>query len=163
MLDDLRSSALVMHHDALCRAARRLCGSPEDADDLVQDTYVRVLGKPRPLMSGQAALGYLLRALHNTHVSRLRRAQRRPQTAPLTDDHPVFVVAATTSPASALFIRELLRGLAALPDRQRHAVTAVDVVGLNYAEAASALEIPIGTVMSRLHRGRERLATAMAA
>jgi RNA polymerase sigma-70 factor (ECF subfamily) len=163
MPDELRSSALVTHHDRLCGAARRLCGSPEDADDLVQDTYVRVLDKRRALDSGAAASAYLLRALHNTHVSGLRRDHRRPQTVPLAHEQPTVMAPASASPATTLFVRELLRAVAALPVQQRRALTAIDVLGLSYAEAASALDTPIGTVMSRLHRARHRVVAAMAA
>jgi RNA polymerase sigma-70 factor (ECF subfamily) len=160
---DLSPTALLVHHDRLCRAARHLCGSPEDADDLVQDTYVRVLDKRRALDSGAAAPAYLLRALHNTHVSGLRRDYRRPQTVPLGPGQPAVVAPSSASPASLLFVRELLRAVAALPVQQRRALTAIDVLGLSYAEAASALDTPIGTVMSRLHRARHRVTAAMAA
>jgi RNA polymerase sigma-70 factor, ECF subfamily len=160
--EHLSPSDLLIHHDRLRRAARHLCGSPEDADDLVQDTYVRVLDKRRPLASGSAALAYLLRALRNTHVSNLRRSDRRLQAAALADDHPAAVAPASASPTTRLYTRELLREIAALPVAQREALTAVDVMGLSYAEAASALDTPVGTVMSRLHRGRSRLTQALA-
>jgi RNA polymerase sigma-70 factor (ECF subfamily) len=158
----LRPSDLLTHHDRLCRAARRLCGSPEDAEDLVQDTYVRVLDKRRPLGTGDAALPYLLRALRNTHVSNLRRRDRRPQTAPLTGDELTAAAPPSSSPAAVIFMRELLRAMAALPGTQRRALTAIDLMGLSYAEAAHALGAPVGTVMSRLHRGRHRLTQALA-
>src|ERR1700751_1564836 len=72
------------HLDRLYRAAWALCGSREDAEDLVQETYARVLQKPRILRS-EEDLGYLLRVLRNTHFSRLRAAARRPRTDPLPD------------------------------------------------------------------------------
>ena len=162
-MPDLRPTSLLIHHDRLCRAARHLCASPEDADDLVQDTYVRVLDKRRALDSGGAARAYLLRALHNTYVSGLRRDDRRPQTVPLAREQPAVVAPSSASPAMRLFVRELLRAVAALPVQQRRALTAIDVLGLSYAEAASALDTPIGTVMSRLHRARHRVGEAMAA
>ena len=73
------------HLDRLYRAAWALCGSREDAEDLVQDTYTRVLQKPRMLRS-EEDLGYLLRVLRNTHFSRLRAAARRPRADPLPDE-----------------------------------------------------------------------------
>lgn len=162
-MPDLRPTALPLHHDRLCRAARHLCASPQDADDLVQDTYVRVLDKRRALDSGGAAPAYLMRALHNTHVSGLRRDHRRPQTVPLAPEQPTIMAPTSASPATLLFVRELLRAVAALPVHQRRALTAIDVLGLSYAEAASTLDTPIGTVMSRLHRARHRVSEAMAA
>jgi RNA polymerase sigma-70 factor, ECF subfamily len=159
--DDLSASALLVHHDRLCRAARRLCTCPDDADDLVQDTYVRVLGKRRTMHSGDAAFAYLLRALRNTHVSNLRRSNRRPQADFLAGEH--LAAPASASPPALLFVRELLRAIAELPVQQRRTLTAVDVMGLSYAEAAGALDTPVGTVMSRLHRARRRLSEGMAA
>src|SRR5438067_9084763 len=74
------------HLDRLYRAAWALCGSREDAEDLVQETYARVLQKPRMLRS-EEDIGYLLRVLRNTHFSRLRAAARRPRPEPLADDY----------------------------------------------------------------------------
>jgi RNA polymerase sigma-70 factor, ECF subfamily len=158
MPDELDPGALARHHDRLCRAAGALCGSRDDVDDLVQDTYARVLSRRRRLQSSHATLPYLLRALRNTHVSGLRLRDRRPQTDVLDHDDKRISAPDSASPAAALLAREVLRAIAELPTQQRRIVIAVDVAGLSYQETASELDTPLGTVMSRLHRGRRRVA-----
>jgi RNA polymerase sigma-70 factor (ECF subfamily) len=159
MLQELDPDLLRSHVDALRRAARRLTRSPHDADDLVQDTLVRVLARPRHV--GPAGTGpYLHRALRNAHVSALRRRDHRPVLARLEPADARLVAPAGQEPAEALLAREMLAAIRALPAGQREVVAAVDVAGLAYGEAASQLQIPLGTVMSRLHRGRARLAAA---
>jgi RNA polymerase sigma-70 factor (ECF subfamily) len=155
------ASAVAAHHERLCAAARALCGSPHDADDLVQETYARVLRGRRRLESADAALPYLLRALRNTHVSALRHRRRRPATEALEADDGRLSAPDAASPPAAVAHRELLGAIAALPAAERRTIAAVDVAGLSYREAAVALEAPIGTVMSRLHRGRRRVALAI--
>ena len=103
------------------------------------------------------------RVLRNTFVSSLRRRARRPRTTPLPDDGERLAAPASQSPVAALQAREVLAAVAALPADQRDALAAVDVAGLSYDEAARALGIPVGTVMSRLYRGRRRVIQALAA
>jgi len=136
------------------RTARALADTPEEADDLVQDTLVRVLARPRNV---EAAGPYLLQALRNTHVSTIRARDRRPRTAPLEPEDARLVASAALEPCSVVASREVIGAIAALPAEQRAVVAAVDVAGFHYREAADRLRIPIGTVMSRLHRGRARL------
>jgi RNA polymerase sigma-70 factor, ECF subfamily len=157
MADDLDPGALACHHDRLRRAAGALCGA-QDVDDLVQETYARVLSRRRRLEASHATLPYLLRALRNTHVSGLRLRDRRPQTDVLDHDDKRISAPDSASPAAALLAREVLRAIAELPTQQRRIVIAVDVAGLSYQETASELDTPLGTVMSRLHRGRRRVA-----
>ncbi len=145
------------HLDRLYRAAWALCGSREDAEDLVQETYARVLQKPRILRS-EEDLGYLLRVLRNTHFSRLRAAARRPRTDPLPDELDRIADARATTPDKALHSAELYAQIAALPDPFREALVAIDVVGLSYREAARALRVREATVTTRLYRARQRLA-----
>jgi RNA polymerase sigma-70 factor (ECF subfamily) len=149
--------------DSLQRAARGMTRHREDAEDLVQDTIVRVLARPR-LIDADGAGPYLHRALRNTHVSGLRTRDRRPQQAPL-EPEDARLVAISSDPSEVLHRRELIAAIGALPTGQREVVAAVDVAGFGYAEAAQQLQIPLGTVMSRLHRGRQRLVsdTALAA
>ena len=149
------------HLDRLYRAAWALCGSREDAEDLVQETYARILQKPRMLRSDDD-LGYLLRVLRNTHFSRLRTAARRPRLDALPDDdferledHRV------RGPEAALGASELYALIAALPDPFREALVAIDVVGLSYGEAARALRVREATITTRLYRARQRLAHAL--
>jgi RNA polymerase sigma-70 factor (ECF subfamily) len=160
---DLDPNVLIAHHERVCRAARGLCASPQDADDLVQDTYVRLLAKHRRLKTSGADLGYLLRALRNMHVSNLRKRRTQAQAAELMTTCAEAFAPPSASPATVVFARELLREMRRLPADQRRAVTAVDLIGFSYGEAAQLLDTPVGTVMSRLYRGRARLSAALAA
>jgi RNA polymerase sigma-70 factor (ECF subfamily) len=145
------------HLDRLYRAAWALCGSREDAEDLVQETYARVLQKPRVLRS-EEDLGYLLRVLRNTHFSRLRAAARRPRTDPFPDEIDRIPDQGAPAPEKALHASDLYAQIAALPDPFREALVAIDVVGLSYREAARALRVREATITTRLYRARQRLA-----
>jgi RNA polymerase sigma-70 factor, ECF subfamily len=158
MPQELSPEALPVHIDSLRRAARGMTRSHHDAEDLVQDTLVRVLARPRRVGPGGAG-PYLHQALRNTHVSRLRTRDRRPVLAPLEPEDTRLVAPAGGEPVEILHTREVIDAIRALPQGQREVVAAVDVAGLGYSEAADRLQIPVGTVMSRLHRGRARLAT----
>jgi RNA polymerase sigma-70 factor (ECF subfamily) len=148
------------HLDRLYRAAWALCGSREDAEDLVQETYARVLQKPRMLRS-DGDLGYLLRVLRNTHFSRLRAAARRPRTDPLPEQLDRLEDHAATAPERAVHATELYALIAELPDPFREALVAIDVVGLSYREASRALRVREATITTRLYRARQRLAQAL--
>ena len=158
MTPELQPEALGDHLDRLYRAAWALCGSREDAEDLVQETYTRVLAKRRMIGRKEDTLPYLLAVLRNTYVSSLRKRDRRPRTAPLEDSEDRLAASAAASPATQLAAREVFSAIAALPEDQRDALAAVDVAGLSYQEAADALDVPVGTIMSRLYRGRNRVA-----
>jgi RNA polymerase sigma-70 factor (ECF subfamily) len=160
---DLRPEVLGDHLDRLYRAAWALCGSREDAEDLVQETCVRVLAKTRVIATDADALPYLLTVLRNTFISSIRSGQRRPRTAPLEDFEARLASPTSASAGTILAAREVFAAIAALPDDQRDVLAAVDVAGLSYAEAAKALDVPTGTVMSRLYRGRERVVQAVGA
>jgi RNA polymerase sigma-70 factor (ECF subfamily) len=144
------------HVNRLFRAAWALCGSREDAEDLVQETYARVLAKPR-LLRSENDLGYLLRTLRNTFLNQKRTESRRLRTAPLPDELDVVADPGATDPAAAVEAREVYAAVAALPADYRDVLVAVDVTGLSYKEAARALRIPEGTVMSRLYRARQQV------
>jgi RNA polymerase sigma-70 factor, ECF subfamily len=145
------------HLDRLFRAAWALCGSREEAEDLVQETYSRVLARPR-FLRGEDDLGYLLRALRNTFLNQRRAAGRRPRTEPLPEGREFVEQRTSGQPEHALETRAVFAAIAELPDDFRDVVAAVDVAGLSYNEAAKALGIPQGTVMSRLYRGRQQVA-----
>jgi RNA polymerase sigma-70 factor (ECF subfamily) len=147
------------HLDRLFRAAWALCGSREDAEDLVQDTYARVLARPRVVRNADD-LGYLLRALRNTFISRRRAVASRPCPAgveleALNLPDPRSVAA---DPPVAAQTREVFAAIAALPATQRDVLVAIDVAGLSYREAARALRVREATVTSRLFRARNRIA-----
>jgi RNA polymerase sigma-70 factor (ECF subfamily) len=142
------------------RAAWALCGRREDAEDLVQETFARVLARPR-VVRGEDEAYYLMRALRNTFYTSRRTASRRPLTgAPLED-----VVAAdprpTSRPERAIEVKELYATIAQLPEDFRLALVAVDVLGLSYREAARALKVREATITTRLFRARGQVARAL--
>ena len=144
------------HLDRLYRAAWALCGSREDAEDLVQETYARVLARPR-LIRRDDDLGYLLRALRNTFLNQRRTASRRLRSDPLPDQLDAVADPRALQPDVAFEAGEIYAAIAALPDDFRDVLVAVDITGLSYAEAARALRIREGTVMSRLYRARQQV------
>jgi RNA polymerase sigma-70 factor, ECF subfamily len=156
----LDPEALGDHIDRLYRAAWSLCGSREEAEDLVQETFARVLRKPR-LLRSEDDLGYLLRVLRNTYFSTRRTAARRPQTTALPDDLDLIEDRGAPRPEAKLESAELYAAISALPDDFRDALIAIDVVGLSYREAARALRVREATITTRLHRARQRVARAL--
>jgi RNA polymerase sigma-70 factor, ECF subfamily len=158
----LNPETLGDHTDRLFRAAWALCGSREDAEDLVQETYASVLARPR-LLRNDDDLGYLLRALRNTFISGRRATARRPRSAgadPETLDLPHPHTGAAEPPVAA-HAREVLAAIAALPTDFRDALVAVDVAGLSYGEAAKALRVRGGTIGSRVYRARDQVARSL--
>jgi RNA polymerase sigma-70 factor (ECF subfamily) len=148
----LDPEALPDYIDHLYRAACGLTGSPHDAEDLVQETFAVVLRRPR-LLRDNNELGYLLRALRNTFVNRYRAAASRPATVPLLDED-----AGGADEPDRVTARELMQAIASAPPVYRDAVIAVDVVGLSYREAAHSLRTRVGTITTRVHRGRQHIA-----
>jgi RNA polymerase sigma-70 factor (ECF subfamily) len=149
------------HLDRLYRAAWALCGSPDEAEDLVQEMFVRVLARPRRLR-GTDDCAYLLGALRNTFLSTLRTAARRGTAEPLPG--PLEEVEDRSSrhrPEAALDAHELYRAIAALPPGFRDALVMVDLSGLSYDQAARALRVPRSTLASRVFRGRRELVRAL--
>jgi RNA polymerase sigma-70 factor, ECF subfamily len=139
-----------------------MSGSRQLAEDLVQETYVKVLSRPR-LLRKDDDLGYLIKALRNTWYSHLR-SERGRRAATLPSETPDDQLAARNGrddPEASLEAATVLDAVSQLPVQYREVVTAVDVAGLSYAEAARALGVREGTVMSRLYRGRERVARAL--
>jgi len=159
---ELQAAVLGDHLDRLYRAAWALTGTREDAEDLVQETYERVLRRRREIARAEDALPYLLGVLRNTWIDIVRARARRP-TVPLDIEAAgrIEAPAAAFSPVERVAAREVFAVVAALPDELRDTVTAVDVAGLSYRDAATALGVPIGTIMSRLSRGRQRVAETL--
>jgi RNA polymerase sigma-70 factor (ECF subfamily) len=156
----LDPSRLGDNIDRLYRAAWALSGSREDAEDLVQETYVRVLSRPR-LLRNEDDLGYLLRALRNTFLNQLRSERRRLDPVPLPDQPDLVADPRARDPQAAVEAGELYAAIAELPDDYRDVLVAVDVTGLSYKEAARTLRIREGTVMSRLYRARQQVVRAI--
>ena len=149
--------SLPRHTDRLYRAAWALCGSREDAEDLVQETFARVLARPRSLR-GQDELAYLMRVLRNTFLTQRRTASRRPQVAATTlEDAAPVDRSGAQRPEEAAQTREIFASIATLSEHQRLALIAVDIVGLSYREAADALGTKEQTLAVRLFRARGQL------
>lgn len=142
------------HVDCPYRAARAMSASPQDAEELVQDTFANVLRRPRWLSTGNE-LGYVLGALRNTYANRYRAAQGRPQTRQLFDHD------ASALSAGSVSSREILEAVARAPAKYRDAVISVDLLGLSYREAACALNTSEATLTTRLHGGRQHVASQL--
>ncbi len=153
----LDPQSLTKHVDRLYRAAWALCGSREDAEDLVQETFARVLSRPRMLRGDDEAY-YLMRVLRNTFLTSLRTASRRPVTAATLEDVLAADPRPTTRPDRAVEVQEVYETIASLPEDFRLAVVAVDVLGLSYREAAQALKVREATLTTRVFRGRRQVA-----
>ena len=145
------------HIDRLYRAARALTGSREAAEDLVQDTYARVLARPR-FLRGDDDLGYLLRTLRNTFLSSCRTARRRPITQPLYETVEPADERSEWRPERAAETQLVYAAIAELSDDFRDALVAVDVAGLSYRQAARTLRVREATITTRLFRARQRVA-----
>jgi RNA polymerase sigma-70 factor, ECF subfamily len=158
----LDPNALGQHLDRLYRAAWALCGSREDAEDLVQETCARVLSRPR-VLHGENDLYYLLRVLRNTYLSSRRAAGRRPRAVATLEDVSAADPRPMGRPHEALEVREIYETIAELPQDFRDALIAIDVVGLSYREASRALGVREATVTTRLHRARRRVAERLVA
>ena len=157
----LDAATLGDHLDRLLRAALALTGSRPDAEDLVQEVCLRVLAKPRIVRGSE--LAYLHGVLRNTFFSDYQQRARR-RTVPVEPETLSYVVADMRfDPETATLARDVHRAIGDLPCHYRDAVVAVDVLGLAYAEAADALGVPQGTIMSRLYRGRDAVAAAVGA
>ncbi|AXC50655.1 RNA polymerase sigma factor [Paracoccus suum] len=140
---------------ALRRYARGLLRDAAAADDAVQDCLERVVahwhrrrdGNPRP---------WVFTILHNVAVNQMRQRVRRGIPAPI-EDAPAVALATRATQEDRLVRGDILAALALLPEEQRSTVLLISVEDMSYAEAAQVLGVPVGTVMSRLSRGRERL------
>jgi RNA polymerase sigma-70 factor (ECF subfamily) len=144
----------------LYRAAWGLCGSPHDAEDLVQDAFARVLARPRALRGDPGP--YLFRTLRNTYLTNVRTASRRPRTTELPLDESTPMESSLASADVAFEQQEVLTAIGELPEEFRSVLVAVDIVGLSYREAARLLRVREATIGSRLFRARERLVRLLA-
>lgn len=147
---------------ALRRYARALMRERSAADDLVQDCLERAISRWHQRRPNDDARAWIFTILHNLAMTRLRRSAQRPLHVGL-DDAEAAALSTAAAQEERLRYRDLLNALALLPDEQRTVLLLVSVEQLSYADAARVLDIPIGTVMSRLSRARERLARLMCA
>jgi RNA polymerase sigma-70 factor (ECF subfamily) len=156
----LDPSTLGDHIDRLFRAAWALSGSHVEAEDLVQETFARVLAKPRRIRNDDD-LGYLLQVLRNTFLNSRRAAARRLAPEPLDDHLDPVDPSPATQPERATETSEVFAAIAGLPEVFRDALVAVDVTGLSYAEAADLLGTKEATITSRVSRARAKVARGM--
>jgi RNA polymerase sigma-70 factor (ECF subfamily) len=161
--------------DQVFRVARHLAGSREDAEELVQETYARAFRSWRSYTPGTNLRAWLLRILTNLNIDRGRRSQRAPQMTPLeANDYYLYdklaadgVDGSSLPPEEERVVERLSQddivdALAAVPHDFRDVIVLVDIGDFSYQDAAQILDIPIGTVMSRLHRGRRILKRELA-
>jgi RNA polymerase sigma-70 factor, ECF subfamily len=157
--------------DQVYRVARHLSQSREDAEELVQETYARAFRSWRSYTPGTNLRAWLLRILTNLNIDRGRRTQRAPQTTPLeANDYYLYdKLAESDGPSSdeervveRLSQDDIVSALSAVPHDFRDVIVLVDIGDFSYQDAAQILDIPIGTVMSRLHRGRRILKRELA-
>ena len=158
--------------DQVYRVARRMVATREEAEELVQDTYARAFRGWKSFTPGTNMRAWLLRILTNLNTDRGRKVQRTPDSRPLEEsDYYLANRVAAVEGEQALdqerVVERLSQGsvvdaLASLPHDFRDVVVLVDLGEFSYAEAAQILDVPIGTVMSRLHRGRRILKQTLA-
>jgi len=158
--------------DQVYRVARHLVGSKEEAEDLVQETYARAFRSWRSFTPGTNLRAWLLRIFINLNIDRGRRKQRTPDTQPLEEgDYFLYNRLEESTNNSSndeervverLSQDDVVTALSAVPHDFRDVIVLVDIGDFSYADAAQILDIPIGTVMSRLHRGRRILKREMA-
>src|SRR6187399_3639883 len=158
--------------DQVYRVARRFVSTREEAEDLVQDTYARAFRSWQSYTPGTNLRAWLLRILTNLNVDRGRRLQRRPDETPL-EEHDYYLANRVAETGGEQVLDQdrvverlsqdsIVTALSSLPDDFRDVVVLVDIGDFSYADAAQILDIPIGTVMSRLHRGRRLLKATLA-
>jgi RNA polymerase sigma-70 factor (ECF subfamily) len=156
--------------DQVYRVARHLANSREEADDLVQETYARAFRSWRSFTPGTNLRAWLLRILTNLNIDRGRRSQRAPQTTPLeANDYYLYDKLAESEGTTdeervveRLSQDDIVSALREVPHDFRDVIVLVDIGDFSYSDAAQILDIPIGTVMSRLHRGRRVLKRELA-
>jgi RNA polymerase sigma-70 factor (ECF subfamily) len=157
--------------DQVYRVARGLVGSREEAEDLVQETYIRAFRAWESFTPGTNLRAWLLRILTNLNIDRGRRKQRRPETQPLEEGDYFLYNKIEEQAGQPLEEEEVVErlsqenvvsALSSVPHDFRDVVVLVDLGDFSYQDAAQILDIPIGTVMSRLHRGRRILKASLA-
>ena len=175
MADQARFTDLAMEYmPALYSAALRMTRNPSDAEDLVQETYLKAYRAFASFTEGTNLKAWLYRILTNTYINTYRAAKRRPEISDVEDVEELYLYRRLSPTVGAGFGRsaedEVLdsftddavkAALESLPDPFRIAVLLADVEGFSYKEIAEITEVPIGTVMSRIHRGRRALQKAL--
>ena len=175
MADQAQFASLAMEHMAsLYSAALRMTRNPADAEDLVQETYLKAFRGFHTFQEGTNLKAWLYRILTNTFINSYRAKKRRPEQSEVDDVEELYLYRRLGGLEAAVAGRsaeeevldhftdaDVKRAVEALPDQFRMAVLLADVEGFSYKEIAEILDVPIGTVMSRLHRGRRALQKAL--
>ena len=174
MAEQSRFSEVAMSHaDGLYSAALRMTHNRADAEDLVQETYLKAYRAFGSFEEGTNLRAWLYRILTNTWITVYRTRQRRPEVEDVEDVEDLYLFhrladgegivgeSAEEEALSTMTDVEVTSALDSLPDTFRIAVYLADVEGFSYAEIAEITEVPVGTVMSRIHRGRKALAKAL--
>jgi len=170
--DGMFKEAILAHLDALYGLALRMTSQPAEAEDLVQDTYVRALRFRDKFETGTNLKAWLFKMMVNLFINRYRREKRSRSISEGAERHdmiergfPRDKLAATTAPEEyffeKLFSDDVVQALDQLPHDFKMVILLVDINEFSYAQAADILEIPVGTVMSRLHRGRRLLRASL--
>lgn len=162
--------AALEHIDALYRTALRMTRNPSDAEDLVQEAYLRAFRSLHQFTEGTNLRAWLFRILTNTYINEYRRRQRRPASSSLDDLEEFYLydhlVDSRVQPPDErpedvvlerLTVDNVIQAIESLPEEFRQVVLLADVEGFSYREIAEIVGIPVGTVMSRLFRARRRL------
>lgn len=150
----IKAAAIAAEIPRLRRYARALIGDTAAADDLVQDCLLRALANQSGWREGASPRKWLFRILHNLHIDEMRRRRRRPSMVDIGAAGSQSSSPDWHEPQAAFEIAEALGGL---PEDQRQALLLVTLEGFSYAETSQLLDVPVGTVMSRVSRGREML------
>lgn len=153
-------SDLELHIASMRRYARALSRDRSDADDLVQEALTRAVARADTFKAGTNLRAWLFTILHNVHVNRVRSRASRADEVPVEDVEDRLVTAPRQE--ESVELREMMRVVRSLPDDQRKVLLLVAVEGLKYDEVARVLDVPIGTVMSRLSRAREAVRSRLA-
>ena len=156
-MDDFGAQATAVT-PRLRRYARALTGDAMRADDLVQDTLERALVKQHLWRQGSDLRAWMFTIMHNVFVNQVRA---RPADITVALDAEAYDVPANINPVDRLEVGDMDAAIRCLPDEQREVLLLIALEQLSYGETAQALGIPLGTVMSRLHRARERLRTVL--
>jgi RNA polymerase sigma-70 factor (ECF subfamily) len=175
MADQARFTELAMEHmQALYTAALRMTRNPSDAEDLVQETFLKAYRAFGGFEEGTNLRAWLYKILTNTFINSYRAAKRRPEKADVEDVEDLYLYhrlgqlqpatigrSAEEEVLESITDDEVKAAIESLPDAFRIAVLLADVEGFSYKEIADITEVPIGTVMSRIHRGRKALQKAL--
>jgi len=175
MADQAHFTELAMEHmPALYSAALRMTRNPADAEDLVQETYLRAYRGFGGFTEGTNLRAWLYRILTNTYINSYRAAKRRPEVADVEDVEDLYLYhrlspnsegassrSAEEEALASFTDDEVKSAIESLPEAFRMAVLLADVEGFSYKEIAEITDVPIGTVMSRIHRGRRALQKAL--